>query len=450
MASFLSENRSYPRPVYAWYCLGVICFAYLFGFMDRIIVSLLTPAIQHDLGLTDSEMGVVQGLAFAVFYTLFVLPLGWAADRTSRKWLLTVGTTVWSLMTAGCGLVRSFWGLFATRCGVGIGEATLNPCAVSLIGDYFPPAVRPKAFGVYTASTAVGSGLTYLLGGAILAFAGVGTGGNVFHMPLLGEIPAWQAVFMIIGLAGLAPVLLMMLTVREPARRDLAQGAGQRANWADTFAFLRHNWMTISCHHFGVAFILMGLYGWINWMPAFFARVHHWPVPTFSVYYGLFGGITGVISAVSSGYMANRFRVHGYLDGTMRTVLLGGIGLTICTSVAPLMPTPALALAGYVIGGLFVNYAPAQALAAIAEITPNQLRGFVTAIYILVIGIFGAGAGPPVMGWVTDHVFADPLKINYSMALVTFVMGVSGTALIAIGLGPFRGSVARVTWPRDA
>jgi MFS family permease len=439
-------DSSYPNRAYAWYCLSVICFAYLFGFMDRIIVGLLTPAIQQDVGLSDSEMGIIQGLAFAAFYTLFGLPLGRAADRTNRKRLLTAGAALWSLMTAGAGLVRSFWGLFTMRAGVGIGEATLNPCATSLIGDYFPPRVRPRAFGIYTMSTALGTGVTYLGGGAILGFVGVGTGGNMFDMPLLGPIPAWQAVFIIIGLAGLAPALLMAMTVREPVRRDLAGGAGSAPGWEQTRAFLRQNRTTLLCHHFGVAFIVMAIYGWVNWMPAYFVRIHRWPVATFSIWYGLFGGLAGILSAITSGYVATWLKAKGHADGTMRTVFIGGLGLTLGTSVAPLLPTPELALAGYCIAGIFTNYPPAQALAAVAEMTPNQHRGFVTAIYILVVGIAGAGLGPFAMGWVTDNVFGDPMQIHYSMALVTFVMGLLGVSLIGFGLKAFRASLARATW----
>jgi hypothetical protein len=238
----------------------------------------------------------------------------------------------------------------------------------------------------------------------------------------------------------------MALTVREPARRDLAAGGAGRASWTETRAFLRQNRTTLLCHHFGVAFIVMAIYGWVNWLPAYFVRLHEWPVARFSIWYGLGGGIAGIISAIASGYVTNWLKARGHVDGTMRTVLIGGIGLTIGTSIAPLMPTPELALLGYCLTGVFTNFPPAQALSAVAEITPNQLRGFVTALYILVIGIGGAGLGPFTMGWVTDHVFGDPMKIHYSMALVTFVMGVLGVSLIACGLRPFRASLARVTW----
>jgi sugar phosphate permease len=224
---------------------------------------------------------------------------------------------------------------------------------------------------------------------------------------------------------------------------DIAVDAPAKASRADIVAFLKLNKTTLICHNFGMAFIIMAVYGWINWMPTFFVRVHHWDVPTFSIYYGIFGGAAGILSSVSSGYVTNWLKAQGFKDGAMRSVFIGGVGLTISTSVAPLMPTPELVLTSYVIGSLFANYPTAQALAAIAEMTPNQLRGIITGLYALVIGIGGAGLGPFAMGWVTDNVFRDPLKIGYSMASVTLVMGTIGTILIAYGLKAFRGSLLR-------
>ncbi|MEQ8509863.1 MAG: MFS transporter [Rhodospirillaceae bacterium] len=452
MAEATQQSSSeYPNQRYAWYCMSVIVFAYFFGFMDRIIVGLLTPAIQKDLGFSDTQMGVIQGLAFAVFYSLFVIPIGWAADRFSRKNMLTIGTATWSLFTAGCGLVRSFGGLFGMRVGVGIGEATLNPCTASLIGDYFEPRNRPKAFGFYTMATAFGTGLTYVFGGLLISFTGAFADQvAMFNMPLLGEIPAWQAVFIIIGLAGLIPALLMALTVREPSRKEIALDKSEKASWPEIWAFAKENKTTLLCHHFGVAFILMAVYGWVNWLPSLFERVHGWSVPQFSVWYGIFGGLFGIISAISSGYVTNWFKDRGNTDGAMRTVLWGGAGLTIGTTLAPLMPTPELCLALFAMAGVFSNWPPAQALAAVNDMTPNQLRGVITGGYILVIGIGGAGVGPFAMGWVTDNVFGDPQKINHSMALVTAVMGSMGTLLIAYGLKSYRDSLTRVDWMTES
>ena len=208
-------------------------------------------------GLAAQYGGGAFMLAYAISFLIIGLPIGWAADRVNRKWLLAAGTALWSLMTAGAGLVRSFGGLFAMRAGVGVGEATLNPCTTSLIVEYFAPGTRPKAFGIYTMSTALGTGVAYLGGGVILGFVGVGSGGRDFDMPLLGPIPAWQAVFIIIGLAGLVPAALLAFTVREPRRRDVAV-AGSGSGAISAGAFLRQNAVTLACHHVGVALIVPG------------------------------------------------------------------------------------------------------------------------------------------------------------------------------------------------
>ncbi len=139
------DEHSFPRPAYAWYVVAVIFLAGSVAFVDRIVIAMITPALQADLGLRDSQLGLLQGMAFALFYTIFGIPLGFVADRWSRKWLLTLGITVWSLMTMLGGAASSFGPLFLARMGVGAGEASLNPCVTSLISDCFPPRTRPHA-----------------------------------------------------------------------------------------------------------------------------------------------------------------------------------------------------------------------------------------------------------------------------------------------------------------
>lgn len=436
-----APDTGYPSKPYAWYCMSIICFAYFFGFMDRIIIGFLTEAIKEDLGLSDTQMGIIQGLAFALFYSLFVIPIGWAADRYNRKWMLTSGTALWSLFTAGCGLVRSFTGLFGMRVGVGIGEATLNPVTTSLIGDLFEPRDRPKAFGIYTMATAFGTGLASVGGGVIIGMTASG-----MDLPIVGTVPGWQAVLIIIGLAGLVPALLMATTFKEPVRKEMTGEQDGKASWREIFAFVKQNWLTLLCHNVGVAFILMAVYGWVAWLAPYFKRIHGWEVQQFAIAYGLAGMVFGIGSAISSGYITNWFKDRGYTDGALRTVLWGGVGLTIMTGIAPLMPTPELAVAVFAMAGIFANWPPAQALAAINDITPNQLRGTITSIYILIIGIAGAGLGPLAIALVTDYVFADESKIHYSMALVTLVMGTLGTLLVGFGLKSYRESLTRVTW----
>ncbi len=440
-----SDEGNYPNPAYAWYVVGVLCFGYLFAFVDRIIVGLLTPAIQADLGITDTQAGLLQGFAFALFYTVFGIPVGLVADRWSRKALLSAGMTIWSAMTAVCGLASSFWVLFAARVGVGVGEATLNPCAASLIGDYFPPKTRPKAFGVYVMGTALGSALTYLTGGLVIGTLQKFT---TIPVPFLGDLKPWQVTFLIVGLPGLIPALLFMLTVKEPKRLDLAAANRGRASWAETRAFLATNRTTFFCQFAGVALVVMSVYGFVNWLPSYFLRVHGWSPAKFSIQYGIFGGLAGVASALSAGGAASFLRRKGYADGTLRACALGCAGSALGATIAPLMPTPEMALGLYVLTGLFVNYPTVLSLSAIAEVTPNEMRALVTSIYILLIGLVSSGLGPIAVGFVTDRVFHDKQAIGWSLALVTAVTGGLGSALVFYGLKAYRESLARVTWGR--
>ena len=440
-----SSEQTWPDPAYAWYVVGLLCLGYIFAFVDRIIVGLLTPAIQADLKITDTQAGLLQGMAFALFYTIFGIPVGWLADRWSRKTLLSIGMTVWSAMTAACGLVSSFWMLFAARVGVGVGEATLNPCAASLIGDYFPPKTRPKAFGVYVMGTALGSALTYLSGGLIIGALQKYT---TIAVPFVGDMKPWQLTFILVGLPGLIPALLFMLTVKEPKRLDLAAANKGKASWAETRAFLRLNRSTFFCQFAGVALLLMSVYGFINWMPTYFLRIHGWSPAKFSVQYGIFGGLAGIASALGSGWAAAWLKRRGYVDGTLRACAFGCFGAALGATLAPLMPTPELALSLYVLTGLFLNFPSVLTFSAIAEVTPNELRALITSIYILLVGLLSSGLGPLAVGFVTDSVFHDKQAIGWSLALVTATTGFLGSALIARGLGPYRESLGRVTWSR--
>ena len=148
------EPDPYPPSGYAWYVVGVLTLAYVFSFIDRQILSLMVGPIQNDLGINDKQMGLLIGFSFAVFYTLFGIPLGRLADTRSRRVIISVGIAVWSVMTAGCGLARTFWQLAVMRMGVGVGEASLSPSAYSLISDYFRPERRSTAMTAATGNSA--------------------------------------------------------------------------------------------------------------------------------------------------------------------------------------------------------------------------------------------------------------------------------------------------------
>jgi MFS family permease len=438
-----AADAGYPNRTYAWYVVSIICVGYVFAFIDRIVVGLLTVSIQKDLLLTDTQMGILQGIAFALFYTLFGIPIGWLVDRWHRKTILTVGMTVWSIMTAACGYATSFWTLFLARVGVGIGEATLNPCASSIIGDYFPPRTRAKAFGVYVMGTAIGTGLTYLGGGLLLQTLAKF---EIIDLGFLGEHKPWEAMFVFVGLAGLIPAMIFWFTVKEPARKDLAAKEKGKATWAEVKAFIALNRKALVCHHLGICLVIMSIYAWLNWMAVYFQRLHEWTPAKFAIWYGAPGTVMGVISALSCGWLAIKLKESGRIDGTMRAALIGCIGVVVLGVIAPQLPTPELALAGFVLAGLFSNYPSVLALTAISEITPNEMRGFITSTYIFMVGLVASGLGPLLTGVVTDRVFGDQARIADSLSLVTIVTGALGCAIIAYGLKGYRESLGRVTW----
>jgi MFS family permease len=214
-------------PAYSWYALGVLFLVYLVNFVDRQILSILANDIKADLGLTDAELGFLYGTAFAIFYALFGIPLGRLADGWNRTRLLAAGLALWSLMTMLSGFARNGAALAAARVGVGIGEATANPCAYSLIADWFPQRLRATALAIYSSGLFVGSGLSLLIGGLVVQGwnAAWPDGGP---LGLVG----WQAAFVAVGAPGLL-LALWVLSLREPVRGAIegSASAGDHRPW---------------------------------------------------------------------------------------------------------------------------------------------------------------------------------------------------------------------------
>ncbi len=213
----------YPSAKYSWYVVTVLMLAYVFAFLDRQIIALLVDPIKRDIGVTDFQMSLLLGPAFAFFYVTLGIPVGRLADRRSRRTIIGIGIAIWSVMTAACGLAKTFTHLFLARIGVGVGEATLQPCATSVISDYFPREKRGRAISVYSMVLGIGAGLAFVLGGQVVAAV---IDGPSIALPLIGEIYNWQIVFLIVGLPGLL-VAGLMFTVKEPHRRDRITIDGQ-------------------------------------------------------------------------------------------------------------------------------------------------------------------------------------------------------------------------------
>jgi MFS family permease len=230
-----AADSPWPKPLYSWYVVGVLMLAYTNSFIDRQILSLLIEPIRRDLQITDTQVSLLAGLAFTIFYTLMGVPIARLADQKNRRTIIAIGIASWSVMTASCGLARNFWHMFLARVGVGVGEATLSPAAMSMISDYFPVGKLARAISIYSMGVYFGAGLALIIGGMVVKL--VIEAGNVV-LPVVGEVFPWQMTFFFVGLLGI-PIFLLMLTIREPVRRGIARRGSSEAKHASSIPALK-------------------------------------------------------------------------------------------------------------------------------------------------------------------------------------------------------------------
>jgi len=371
-------------PAYRAYVMFILVVVYTFNFIDRQIIGILAVPIKADLALTDTQLGLMGGLAFALFYTALGIPIAMLADRSNRTWIMTIALTVWSAMTALCGTVQNFWQLFAARLGVGVGEAGGVAPAYSLITDYFPPHQRARALSIYSFGIPIGSALGIVFGGVIAS-----------------KID-WRYAFFAVGIAGIVIAPIFKATVAEPVRgqfdanhsKDAAPSLGtivrklthKPSFWIMSFA--------ASCSS------MMG-YGLFFWLPSFFVRSFELSLLDASLFYGailLLGGLAGIWLG---GSLADRFgadRRGAYVVipalAFLLTVPFYVVGILspnlVATFFAMLLPT-ALGLAWL-----------GPVLSAIQHVVPPNMRATASAIFLFINNLIGIGIGTMAIGMLSD------------------------------------------------
>jgi MFS family permease len=432
----MSEQGDKPQSLgYAWYVVAVLMVAYVFSFIDRQILNLLVGPIRSDLGISDTQMSLLMGFSFALFYTLCGIPLGRLADSKNRVAIIAVGIFFWSLMTAACGTARHYWQFFLYRMGVGVGEATLSPSAYSLIADYFPKEVRATAISVYSMGIYIGSGLAFLLGGLVIQFAGQ----DEVVLPVVGSTRPWQLIFFILGIAGIL-FTFVMITVREPARQGLV-GATAGVPFRTVLAYLGQNRRAVLCHNFGFALMAFTAYGAAAWIPTFFIRHHGWTAAEIGVAYGSTIMIFGTFGIVAGGRLSDWLAKRGYADANMRVGLLAAV-CGIPSGIAfPLVADANLAMVMVAISTVFLSMPFGVAPAAVQEMMPNDMRGQASALYLFIVNLVGLGIGPTAVALATDYVFKSDAAVGYSLLLVGFIAQTGALLLLWLGLAPYRRSL---------
>lgn len=435
------DSPPWPKPATAWYAVGVLLLAYTLGYVDRSILTILVEPVQADLRINDTQLGLLHGFAFVIFYVTLGVPLGYLADRSNRKWLIAGSVALWSVMTAVCGLTRTFGQLFAARVGVGIGEAGLSPAGYSLISDQFPPGRRSLALGIYTIGIYLGSGLAILGGGAVIGLIGARP---TVVVPWLGAVRSWQLVFMIVGLPGLL-VSLLAMTVREPLRRLKADDLGDvglAAGWAAAWAQIARHRGAYGLITVGFAFLGVPFNVALLWARPYLSR-HFGVTPSQGAYLVGFTMLVFATSGIITGSIAcDRLQSAGRQDAPVRIGLAAAFLVLIPVVAFPLMPSLPFAVAALAGVLFFGAFAFGAAPASLQLITPNRMRATVSAIYLVLINLVGLTAGPLVTGAFTDYVFRDKGAVGISAALVGAVSAVIAAAAFALLFRPFRAAAA--------
>ena len=368
---------------YRRYALSLLLVVYVFNFVDRQILNILAEAIRVDLGLSDTALGFLGGIAFAVFYTFAGIPIARWADRGSRRSIIALGLLVWSGMTALSGLARNFAELALARVGVGLGEAACSPPAHSLLSDYYPPERRGTAFSIYALGIPIGSAIGTFAGGWIK------------------EMFDWRTAFFVVGLPGILLAAVVRLTLREPKRP--ARPAGASATRDTTAAVLRYMQRLASFRHLSLAAALHAFYGYgaAFFLPVFMIRVHGFSEGELSTWLALIALLAGGLGTFLGGYLCDRLAPRDRRYYVWVPAISTAIGIPFAAAlyleqdryVALGYAVPAALLGGMYLGPTF---AVSQGLAR------PHMRALVSAILLFVINLVGLGLGPQVVGVVSD------------------------------------------------
>jgi MFS family permease len=428
----MGTPRPTQAPGYAWYGVFVLVLAYTLSFIDRTILSLMVDPIRASLGISDVQLSLLHGFAFALFYTALGLPVGRLVDRRRRTGIIAGGIMLWSTATALCGLARSFGSMFTARVGVGVGEATLSPAAYSLLADWFPPDQRTRALSLYTAAMYMGGGLALVAGGALIAMV------PPMRLPVLGPLEPWQLVFLIVAAPGL-PVALLVAGLREPARTGAAS-----AEPAPGLAAVRAH----ARRHLAAYLLLIGGFsvsalmwnGVQAWLPSVLIRAHGWSASEAGRGFGLVVLVFGTGGIVFGGWLGGRLRARGRLDANLRLGVVSALAALPFAAVAPLAPSGTLVLALYAPFTFAAALPYGGAAAAIQDITPSRMRGQFSALFLLGLNLMGIGLGPTAVAGVAVLL---PGGLGTALALTASSAAICSALLLWRGRRPYLAAMAQ-------
>ncbi len=425
VAASTVEERPWPSLPRAWWAVAVFSLAAVLSYTDRQILSLLVDPIRADLAISDTQISLLQGLAFALIYCFAGLPLGRLADILPRRAVILGGVLIWTAATVACGFSRSFPGLFVARVFVGVGEAALAPAALSMIADLFPAHRRGTAIGVFIMGMVVGGGAALGLGGSLVgaAHAGLFTG-----LPVLGGLASWRLTLVLLAAPG-ALIVLLLATVAEPARRHRG-GAEPKSRYSlrQIGEELGRRRRLVFPLLGAMALMSVGDFSLLNWTPALLARNYHLSAQAIGALLGGLAVTTGAAGTVLGGLLSDRLAKSG---GPRMRIIAAAACATLALPLAAMAGTfaPWQILALFAWWNFFSSAAGTIGITALQEAVPNKMRGVGVAMVAFGNIMGGLGLGTMTTALITDRLFHDPLRIAASLSLVVGPAAVAGCLL---------------------
>ncbi|WP_425229978.1 MFS transporter [Sphingomonas sp.] len=416
----------------AWWLLAVLILAYTFSYIDRSILTLMVAPIRASLKISDVQLSLLNGLAFALFYTLLGIPIGRQIDKRRRVVIVAAGIALWSVATTLCGFATSFAGMFAARIAVGIGESTLSPATYSMLADRFEGKKLVRSLAIYQSAIYLGPAIATLFGGVLLGRL------SPLSTPL-GLVRPWQQVFVIVGMPGLL-IALLVLGLREPPRRGLA---GEVApSFADVLAHVRRHLSAYGPLILGLCLQSVMWNGAVAWIPTHLMRGYGWTTTDVAWRYGPVIAIFGTLGGLAGGWLAGSLRDRGHADSNVLIGLIAALAALPFAVAAPMMPTGGGSLTLFA-GFLFAGAMPyGGAAAAFQEITPNRMRGQVSAVYLFWLNLTGIGLGSTLVALATEHLFGGGRGISAALTLVSGLAAAGSLLILLAARAPYRRAMA--------
>lgn len=433
------DNTPWPSLRQAYYAAWVLAAVQMCAQLNNGVMSLLVEPVKRDLGLTDLQLSYLLGFSTALFYVLVGIPASRLVDRHNRKRLMAGAVVIWSAATAACGLAQNFWQFFWARFGIGAGESINGPLSYSLMADYFPPAKLPRAIAIYNVGYTGGNALALLLGALMIhILAGLPT----IEIPLFGVVRDWQLVFILTGLVGV-PIAILAATIAEPRRRSLVEtpmtsGKPRAATLREVLAYLLKNWPVYAPIFIGLCFTSLHMFGMAAWTAAFYVRTYGWDPAKVGLYTGLLNLGLAVPSLAGAIWMNDWFQKRGHADTNMRVLAIGFTVSAPFMILWPLMPSAGLALALGGIGSALMLFAAPSLNSAMQIVTPNRMRGQITALYLFTMWAVGGALGPTFFALITQYVWGDEALLRYTFASSAAILFPAAAITYWAGVKPYR------------